>query len=74
MSRWGLAYKRAIVPGLGVYAVALGLLSTIDETTSVARLVGFQILAGVSVGCTFQSSLVAAQAAVEVRRLRLCIR
>ena len=68
MSRWGLPYKRAIVPGLGVFAVALGLLSTLDETTSVARLIGFEILAAVAVGCTFQSSLVAAQAAVEVRR------
>ena len=67
MSRWGLPYKRAIVPGLGVYAVGLGLLSTLDENSSVAKLVGFQILCAVSVGCTFQSSLVAAQAAVEAR-------
>ncbi|GAA5910326.1 hypothetical protein JCM8208_006009 [Rhodotorula glutinis] len=54
-------YKPMICVGYAMWAIGLGLLSTLDEKTSVARIVGYQILNG---GGTLQTSMVAAQAAV----------
>lgn len=51
--------------GFAIWTPALGLLSTIDETTSIAKLVGYQVLDGIGAGQTFQTSLVAIQASVE---------
>jgi hypothetical protein len=45
--------------------VGQGLLSTISPDVSQAKLVGYQILSGVGAGQTFQTSLVAIQAAVK---------
>jgi hypothetical protein len=45
--------------------VGQGLLSTISPNISPAKLVGYQILSGVDAGQTFQTSLVAIQAAVK---------
>ena len=54
-----------LVIGYAVWTIGLGLLSSIDENTSIAKLVGYQILDGVGAGQTFQTSLVAIQACVE---------
>jgi hypothetical protein len=51
--------------GFVMWTIGLGLLSTIDENTTVAALVGYQILDGIGAGQTFQTSLVAIQASVE---------
>ncbi|GAA5840937.1 hypothetical protein JCM9279_001265 [Rhodotorula babjevae] len=57
-------YKPMICVGYALWAIGLGLLSTLDEKTSVARIVGYQILNGAGQGGTLQTSMVAAQAAV----------
>ena len=51
--------------GFAVWTIGLGLLSSINENTSIAKLVGYQILVGLGAGQTFQTSLVAIQACVE---------
>ncbi|GAA5878423.1 hypothetical protein JCM8547_003596 [Rhodosporidiobolus lusitaniae] len=63
VSRTG-EYKPSIVIGYAIWVVGLGLLSTLDENSSTARIVGFQLLNGAGQGQTLQTSMVAAQAAV----------
>ncbi|GAA5826068.1 hypothetical protein JCM3770_005229 [Rhodotorula araucariae] len=63
VSRTG-EYKPSICVGYAMWTVGLGLLSTLDEHSSVARIVGYQILNGAGQGGTLQTSMVAAQAAV----------
>lgn len=58
-------YKVFIVLGYAIWCVGLGLLSTLDEQSSTARLVGYLLLTGAGQGQTLQTSMVAAQAAVE---------
>ncbi|KAK4331764.1 LOW QUALITY PROTEIN: Major facilitator superfamily domain-containing protein, partial [Rhodotorula toruloides] len=64
VSRTG-EYKPSIVVGYAIWAVGLGLLSTLDQHSSTARIVGYQLLNGAGQGQTLQTSMVAAQAAVE---------
>lgn len=63
VSRTG-EYKPSICIGYAIWTVGLGLLSTLDERTSTARLVGYLILNGFGQGQTLQTTMVAAQAAV----------
>ncbi|KAK4051903.1 hypothetical protein OIV83_002608 [Microbotryomycetes sp. JL201] len=58
-------YKHFIVCGYAIWSISLGLQSTLNESTSTAKLVGFLILTGFGQGQTLQTSMVAAQAAVE---------
>ncbi|GAA6001964.1 hypothetical protein JCM10207_003014 [Rhodosporidiobolus poonsookiae] len=58
-------YKYLICCGYAMWTIGLGLLSTLDENSSTARIVGYQILNGAGQGQTLQTSMVAAQAAVE---------
>jgi hypothetical protein len=58
--------KIGIVPlfwivGGAIGAIACGLFYTMDQTTSTGKWVGYQILAGVTVGATFQVALSNAQ-------------
>ena len=64
LSRTG-DYWWNLVIGFAVWTIGLGLLSSINENTSIAKLVGYQILVGLGAGQTFQTSLVAIQACVE---------
>ncbi|GAA6031810.1 hypothetical protein JCM8097_002002 [Rhodosporidiobolus ruineniae] len=64
VSRTG-QYKPLVFVGFAVWTVGLGLLSTLNEHSSMARIVGFQLLNGAGQGCTLQTTVVAAQAAVE---------
>ncbi|CEQ41414.1 SPOSA6832_03141, partial [Sporobolomyces salmonicolor] len=57
-------YKPSICVGYAIWTIGLGLLSTIDQHTSDARLIGFLIINATGQGQTLQSSMVAAQAAV----------
>ncbi|GAA5969764.1 hypothetical protein JCM11641_008035 [Rhodosporidiobolus odoratus] len=57
-------YKPSICVGYAVWAIGLGLLSTLHENTSTAKVVGYQLLNGAGQGQTLQTSMVAAQAAV----------
>lgn len=47
-----------------MWTIGLGMLSTLDEHTSLAKLIGYQILCGAGAGQTFQTGLIAVQAAV----------
>ncbi|SCZ93180.1 BZ3500_MvSof-1268-A1-R1_Chr6-2g08512 [Microbotryum saponariae] len=58
-------YKIFIVCGYAIWSIGLGLLSTLNESSSTAKLVGFLIITGFGQGQTLQSSLVAVQAAVQ---------
>ncbi|GJN87561.1 hypothetical protein Rhopal_000515-T1 [Rhodotorula paludigena] len=57
-------YKPSICVGYAIWAVGLGLLSTLDEKSSIGKIIGFQLVNGAGQGQTLQTSLVAAQAAV----------
>jgi hypothetical protein len=48
-----------------MWAIGLGLLSTLGPDSTLAQQVGYSVLTGVGVGQTFQPSLVAVQGALE---------
>ncbi|KAK4051704.1 hypothetical protein OIO90_004654 [Microbotryomycetes sp. JL221] len=50
-----------LVAGPVFLAIGSGLLYTIDETTSAAKIIGYQILTGVGIGSVMQNSLLAMQ-------------
>ncbi|KAL7424758.1 hypothetical protein Q5752_000442 [Cryptotrichosporon argae] len=54
-----------LVFGFGIWTIGLGLLSTITPDTPLSRNMGYQALAGIGAGQTFQTSLIAIQAALE---------
>ena len=58
-----------LVVGFTFWSIGVGLLSMIDENTSLAKLVGYQIIDGIGAGQTFQTSLVAIQASVERKEM-----
>jgi MFS family permease len=57
-------YRTLIIGGYMVWTISQGLQSTIDRYTSPAKIAGFLLIGGVGSGFTFQTSLLAAQAAV----------
>jgi MFS family permease len=58
-------YYYSLVSGFAIWTVGLGLLTTLSTTTSEAMFVGYQIIVAIGAGQTFQTSLLAIQAAVE---------
>ncbi|KAL4787605.1 major facilitator superfamily domain-containing protein [Aspergillus varians] len=64
---WVGRYRECILFGWMIWAVGLGLLSTLDETSGLGKQIGYGILTGVGVGNTLQPSLIAIQAGVERR-------
>lgn len=64
---WVGRYRECILFGWVIWAVGLGLFSTLDESSSIAKQIGYGILTGVGVGNTLQPSLIAVQAGVERR-------
>ncbi|CAE6478271.1 unnamed protein product [Rhizoctonia solani] len=65
MVSWKGRYREILLSGWAIWSIALGLFATLDETSSLARQIGFSVLAGVGIGQTLQPSLIAVQAAVE---------
>ncbi|KAI9372743.1 major facilitator superfamily domain-containing protein [Aspergillus egyptiacus] len=61
---WVGRYRECILFGWMIWAVGLGLLSTLDESSGLGKQVGYGILTGVGVGNTLQPSLIAIQAGV----------
>ncbi|KAK4701011.1 hypothetical protein P7C70_g5223, partial [Phenoliferia sp. Uapishka_3] len=57
-------YKINIILGYAVWSVGLGLFSTLDQHTSTAKLIGFMVVGAIGQGQTLQTTMVAAQAAV----------
>ncbi|TGZ80667.1 MFS drug transporter [Ascodesmis nigricans] len=64
MVTWTGRYKELILFGWVLWAVGLGLFSTINENTSLGKQVGYSMLTGFGIGHTLQPSLVAIQAGV----------
>ncbi|KAL4902774.1 hypothetical protein BDW74DRAFT_186744 [Aspergillus multicolor] len=64
---WVGRYRECILFGWMIWAVGLGLFSTLDENSGVGKQIGYGILTGVGVGNTLQPALIAIQAGVERR-------
>lgn len=62
---WIGRYRKCILSGWVCWAVGLGLMSTLDETTGVDKQIGYALLIGIGVGNTLQPALIATQAGVE---------
>ncbi|KAM5459026.1 hypothetical protein McanMca71_001781 [Microsporum canis] len=60
-------YRECVLFGWLAWAIGLGLFSTLDQSSGIARQIGYGILTGVGVGNTLQPSLIAIQAGVERR-------
>ncbi|KAG8416610.1 hypothetical protein J3458_007184 [Metarhizium acridum] len=68
---WIGRYRECILFGWVCWAVGLGLMSTLDETTGLGKQIGYSILIGVGVGNTLQPALIATQAGVERRDMAI---
>ncbi|KAJ5509180.1 hypothetical protein N7527_011323 [Penicillium freii] len=64
---WIGRYRESILFGWIIWAVGLGLFSTLDQHSGLGKQIGYGILTGVGVGNTLQPSLIAVQAGVERR-------
>ncbi|KAF3482152.1 tetracycline efflux protein [Arthroderma uncinatum] len=64
---WVGRYRECILFGWLTWAIGLGLFSTLDESSGLAKQIGYGILTGVGVGNTLQPSLIAIQAGVQRR-------
>lgn len=64
---WVGRYRECILFGWVIWAIGLGLFSTLDESSGMGKQIGYGILTGVGVGNTLQPSLIAVQAGVERR-------
>ncbi|KAI1260514.1 major facilitator superfamily domain-containing protein [Xylariaceae sp. FL1019] len=64
---WVGRYRECVLFGWLVWAVGLGLMSTLDEHSGLGKQVGYSLLIGVGVGNTLQPALIAVQAGVERR-------
>lgn len=56
VARWG-RYWPSLIAGPPLAAIGAGLLYTVDERTEAARVVGWQLLAGVGLGGTMQNGV-----------------
>ncbi|KAI1283513.1 major facilitator superfamily domain-containing protein [Xylaria sp. FL0933] len=64
---WVGRYRECVLFGWLAWAIGLGLMSTLDESSGLGKQVGYSILIGVGVGNTLQPALIAIQAGVERR-------
>ncbi|PWN99155.1 multidrug resistance protein fnx1, partial [Tilletiopsis washingtonensis] len=61
---WTGRYREILLVGWALWAVGLGLFSTLDSSSGLGKQIGYSLLAGVGVGATLQPSLIAIQGAV----------
>lgn len=61
---WRGRYRESILAGWAIWAVGLGMFSTLDKSSGLSKQVGYAILTGFGVGQTLQPSLIAIQAGV----------
>ncbi|KAF7167624.1 hypothetical protein CNMCM5623_000897 [Aspergillus felis] len=66
---WIGRYRECILFGWMIWAVGLGLFSTLDQSSGLGKQIGYGILTGVGVGNTLQPALIAIQAGVERREM-----
>ncbi|EPS99206.1 hypothetical protein FOMPIDRAFT_1060977 [Fomitopsis schrenkii] len=62
-------YRYLIIAGYSLWTVAQGLQCTIRENSSEGKIIGYLFMAGLASGMTFQTSLLAAQAAVSRQQM-----
>ncbi|KAJ0120632.1 mfs drug transporter [Diaporthe amygdali] len=62
---WRGRYRESILIGWAIWAVGLGLFSTLDQNSGLGKQIGYAILTGFGVGQTLQPSLIAIQAGVD---------
>lgn len=62
---WRGRYRESILIGWAVWAIGLGLFSTLDQNSGLGKQIGYAILTGFGVGQTLQPSLIAIQAGVD---------
>lgn len=65
MVSWLGRYREIILVGWAIWAIGLGLFSTLDEHSGLAKQIGYELLMGFGVGQTLQPSLIAIQAGVD---------
>ncbi|KAI5803074.1 MFS general substrate transporter [Geopyxis carbonaria] len=61
---WRGRYRESIILGWVIWAIGLGLFSTLDEKSGLGKQIGYALLTGFGVGQTLQPSLIAIQAGV----------
>lgn len=61
--------QESIIVGWAIWAIGLGLFSTLNEHSNLGSQIGFAILTGVGVGQTLQPSLIAIQAGVASKEM-----
>ncbi len=67
LSRTGLNYRAFALLGTALMTLGLFLLTTMDETTGFARAVGYIVVMGVGLGCTFPTFTLAVQNSIPFR-------
>ncbi|RMZ68249.1 MFS drug transporter [Pyrenophora seminiperda CCB06] len=66
---WTGRYRECLLLGWAVWAIGLGLLSTLSDKPTLAEQVGYGLLAGLGLGNTLQPSLIAIQAGTERKHM-----
>ncbi|ETS87138.1 hypothetical protein PFICI_00966 [Pestalotiopsis fici W106-1] len=61
---WVGRYRECILFGWLCWAIGLGLMATLDETSGLGKQIGYSLLIGVGVGNTLQPALIAIQSGV----------
>ncbi len=67
LARTGLRYRAFGMAGIALMAVGMYLVSTMDETTSFARAVGYIVVMGIGLGSTFPTFMLAVQNSIPFR-------
>lgn len=66
---WRGRYRESILVGWAVWAIGLGLFSTLDQDSGLGEQIGYALLTGFGVGQTLQPSLIAIQAGVDKQNM-----
>ncbi|KGQ01189.1 hypothetical protein PAAG_12134 [Paracoccidioides lutzii Pb01] len=66
---WVGRYRECILLGWVIWAIGLGLYSTLDSSSGLGKQIGYGLLTGAGVGNTLQPALIAIQAGVERREM-----
>ncbi|GFN10866.1 hypothetical protein AtubIFM56815_008436 [Aspergillus tubingensis] len=68
---WVGRYRESILIGWMIWAIGLGLMSTLNETSNLGKQIGYGLLTGIGSGNTLQPALIAVQAGVARRDMAI---
>ncbi|PWY77911.1 MFS drug transporter [Aspergillus eucalypticola CBS 122712] len=68
---WVGRYRESILIGWIIWAIGLGLMSTLNETSNLGKQIGYGLLTGIGSGNTLQPALIAVQAGVARRDMAI---